>query len=59
MLKLDSLIPKKKIISFNDSPSKMMEKAFYFILKALFFLKIFTFLSLLFGHVEKTARLER
>ena len=31
----------------------MMKNAFYFILKALFVLKIFTFLSLLFGHVEK------
>ena len=28
-------------------------------LKALFVLKIFRFLSWLFGHVEKTARLER
>ena len=31
----------------------MMKSAFYFILKALFVLKIFNFLSLLFGHVEK------
>ena len=38
---------------------KMMKNAFYFTLKALFFLKIFRFLSWLFGHVEKTARLER
>ena len=30
-----------------------MENAFYFILKALFVLKIFTFLPLHFGHVEK------
>ena len=30
-----------------------MEDAFYFILKALFVLKIFKFLSRLFGHVEK------
>ena len=28
-------------ICFNDSPSKMMKNAFYFILKALFVLKIF------------------
>ena len=32
-------------ICFNDSPSKMMKNAFYFILKALFVLKIFRFLS--------------
>ena len=36
----------------------MVKNAFYFILKALFFLKIFDFLSCLFGHVEKTAWLE-
>ena len=33
----------------------MMKNAFYFILKSLFILKIFEFLSSLFGHVEKTA----
>ena len=32
-------------ICFNDSPSKMMKNALYFILKALFVLKIFKFLS--------------
>ena len=32
-------------ICFNNSPSKMMKNAFYFILKALFVLKVFTFLS--------------
>ena len=39
--------PSKKVffICFNDSPSKMMKNAFYFILKALFVLKIFNFLS--------------
>ena len=42
-------------ISFNESPLKMMENAFYFILKALFILKIFTFMSWHFGHVEETA----
>ena len=38
---------KKKIvfICFNDSPSKMMKYAIYFILKALFVLKILRFLS--------------
>ena len=38
---------------------KMMNNAFYFILKALFVPRIFKFLSRLFGHVEKTAWLER
>ena len=45
-LKSDSHLPKNFIIiCFNDSPSKMMKNAFYFILKALFVLKIFKFLS--------------
>ena len=59
-LKSDSDISKKKIIiCFNDSSSKIMKNTFYFILKALFVLKIFKFLSWLFGHVEKTAWLEK
>ena len=33
----------------------LMKNAFYFILKALFVLKIFKFLTGLFDHVEKTA----
>ena len=37
----------------TESPLKMMKKAFYFTLKALFFLQIFKFLSWLFGHVAK------
>ena len=37
----------------------MMKNAFYFILKLLFLLKIFEFLSWLFGHVENTAWLEK
>ena len=36
---------KKIIICFNDSPSKVMKNAFYFILKTLFVHKIFKFLS--------------
>ena len=35
------------------TPFKMMKNAFYLTLKALFVLKIFKFLSWLFGHVEK------
>ena len=46
-------------ICFNDSPSEMMKNAFYFILKALFVLKIFKFLSWHFGHVENKVWLER
>ena len=36
-----------------EIPLKMMKNAFYFISKALFVLKIFKFLSWLFGHVAK------
>ena len=35
-----------------------MANAFYFILKPFFVLKIFRFLSWVFGHVEKAAGLE-
>ena len=37
----------------------MIKNAFYLILKALFILNIFKFLSWLFAYVEKTAWLER
>ena len=37
----------------------MMKNSFYFILKVFFVLKIFKFLSWLFGHIEKLAWLER
>ena len=43
---------------FNESLLKR-KNAFYFILKALFVLKIFKFLSWRFGNVKKTAWLER
>ena len=46
----------KKIIYFHESPLKMMKNAFYFILKALFVLKIF---RLNFWSCRKTAWLER
>ena len=54
------LSPSKKycVIFFIESPLKLMGNAFYFILKALFILKIFQFLSRLFGHVGKMAWLE-
>ena len=37
----------------TKGPLKIMKNAFNIILKALFVLKIFTFLSSLFGYVEK------
>ena len=58
ILKSDSHLP-KKIICFNDSPSKMIKSAFYLILKALFVLKIYKFLTWPFGYVAKTAWLEK
>ena len=54
-LNSDSHLPKIFFICFNESPLKMLKNAFCFILKALFVLKIFNFLSWHFGHVEKTA----
>ena len=36
-----------------ESPLKMVENAFYFTLKARYVLKIFNFLSSLFGHAKK------
>ena len=44
-LKSDSHIQKVIVIGFNESPLKMTKNTFYFILKALFFLKIIKFLS--------------
>ena len=46
-------------VSVTESSLKMIKNAFYFILKALFILKISKYLSWLFGHIEKTAWLER
>ena len=46
---------KNCFICFNESPLKLMKNVFYFTVKALFVLKKFKFLSLLFGHVEKRA----
>ena len=60
MLKTDSHLPKKILfICFNDSPSKMMINAFYFVLKAFFILKIFKFSSWLFEHVEKKSLIRK
>ena len=51
------LSPSNKIcvICLIESPFKMMKIVFYFILKPLFILKLFKFLSRLFGHVGKMA----
>ena len=51
------LSPSKKhcVVCLIKSPLKMMKNVFHFILKVLFVLKIFEFLSRLFGHVRKTA----
>ena len=55
------LLPYKKIclICYNESHLNMMKIAFYFILRLIFVLKIVKFLSWLFGHVGKTAWLDR
>ena len=54
LLKLDSHLPKKIfIICLNDTHSKTIKNAFYFILKALFVLETFKFLSWTFVHLEK------
>ena len=52
-LKSGSQFPKKTVLF-----ALKMINVFYFILKALFVLKIFKFLSRLFGHIGKTAWLE-
>ena len=56
LLKSDSRLPKFCFIWFNFKDD---EKGFYFTLKAVSVLKIFKFLSWMFGHVEKKAKLER
>ena len=48
-----SLSKKVVFICFNERPFKVMKNAFYFMLKALFVLEIFTFLSSRLGYVEK------
>ena len=53
-LKSESHFPKKNwVVYFIESPLKMMKNTSYFILKALFVLKMFKVFSWLFGHVEK------
>ena len=45
---------KIRVICLIESPLKIMKNAFYFILRALSVLKIFEFLSYLFGNLGKT-----
>ena len=62
IIRSDSHLPKKFVSIlkvFIGIPLKVMKNALYFILKAVFVLKIFKFLSWISGHVEKTAGLER
>ena len=51
---LMSPFKKNCVICLIESPLKLMKNA-YFILKALFVLKVFEFLLQLFGHVGKMA----
>ena len=53
------LSPSKKncVICFIEIPLKMMKNGYYFILKALFVLEIFKFLSRRFGQVGKMAKI--
>ena len=53
LLKLYSNLPPKIVICFIENPLKMMKNTFCFVLKALFILKTYKFLSWLFVHVEK------
>ena len=46
---------KDYFVCFKERHLETMKITFYFILKALFVLKIFKFLSQPVGHVEKTA----
>ena len=52
-LKSGSHLQKKKIICFSKSPLKIMKNAFYFILKALFVLKIFNFVLTFWSCIKR------
>ena len=45
LIKVRLSTSKKNVVCFTENPLKIMRNAFYFILKTLFVLKIFTFLS--------------
>ena len=52
-LKSDSHLPKNCVVCLIESPLEMMKNTFYFILKALFVLNIFKFLSRFFWSCTK------
>ena len=54
--KSDPHLPKKFHLLASMKAFKNDENDFYFIIKALFVLKIFKFSSCLFGHVEKNEK---
>ena len=54
-----SHLVKKIIVCVTESSLKMMKNSFYFILKLFSFSRYSNFCSWLFGHIEKTAWLER
>ena len=59
-LKLDSHLQKRNcVISFIESTLKMMKNAFLFHFESLFRSQDIKFLSWLFGHVQKTAWLDK
>ena len=59
-LKSDSHLTKITVLfAFNENLLKMMKNVFNFTLNALFIIKLLQYLSWVFGHVEKTAWLER
>ena len=53
LLVLGTVSGLKQILA-TESPWKLKKMIFYFILKVLFVLNRFKFLSYLFGHIEKT-----
>ena len=60
LLKSNSPLPQKIVlIASLKNPPKSDKNTFYFILKALFVLEIFKFLSWLFGHLGIATWLER
>ena len=52
-------LPKKCVIAFIETPLKMMKNIFYFILKALFILKIFKFFVMIFGSCRKNSLIRK
>ena len=59
IVKIRHSLPNKLLYLLQWNPFKNDENCFCFTLKDIFVLKIFKFLSWLYGHVEKTTWLER